>query len=210
MPAPNPDTVARLAELTPGAHYVPTIDAGEFPWVPFGEGWEIPILFHYDGTGPFDWTMTIGVVEGRPRCISFECRGVPVAPEALHAFPLGRKVEEAALLSARPVDEVPRRMVRWESLEEARRERAGVERQLRRRGASRGRPVTDALLAEVARIYRDNVSTGKPSKAVAKQLRYSDASARRLVSQARDRGLLGPARQGRVGEHERKEGESGA
>jgi hypothetical protein len=206
------DTLARLALELPGARVVPTIDekgnqVGTV-WLPYGPGLEIPPLFQYEGSGPFDWTILVAVVDGRPQCIALECHGRPLTPEALHRFPLGRMVEEAALMSARPVDEIPRRKITWENIEEARRAQTRALKHFRSRRRIGGR-VTDERLAEIARVYRENVATGKPSKAVAKRFNYSDSRARRLVAMARERDLLGPAERGRAGEYKQKGDDDG-
>src|SRR5262245_15309959 len=123
MSAETEDTVGRLVAETPGAHWVPTeLSDGSIvasPWVPYGPGFEIPLSIEYGGTGPFEWSVLIGVIDGRPQCIRFECdnAGRPVTPEALHRFPLGRMIEEAVLISSRPVDEVPRSYKRWDTVE---------------------------------------------------------------------------------------------
>jgi hypothetical protein len=218
MAAPSRDTVERVVAETPGARFVPTeTDEGmiEAPWVPYGPGFEIPLYFEYEGDGPFDWKLTVLVIEGRPQCIQLEFGATdptrPITPERLHRFQLGRFLKEATLMMSAPADEIPRRYRRWSSIEEARAARATVERQYRkRRPTVEGKRVlTDEFLTEVAEIYRQNVATGAPSKAVAEHFHYTRESARRVVSEARLRGLLGPARPGRVGERSNKEGTDG-
>jgi hypothetical protein len=177
----------------------------ELPWVPYGPGFEIPLYFVYSGSGPFDWQLLAVVKDGRPRCFYFECRSPdeqPVTPEALHSFPLGRLLDEGTLMASRPEDEVPRRAQAWANPAEVREARAIVLAHHRRRpGPAQRRALTDEFLAEVAEVYRQHVSTGTPSKAVAEHFQYSQESARRVVREARRRGFLGPARRGRVGEH---------
>jgi hypothetical protein len=192
-----------MVKQTPGAHWVETdlADGTTAPsaWVPYGTGFEIPLYFEYEGSGPFKWKLSAVVVEGRARCVRFECQG-DVSPENLHRFPLGRYLEEATLMASRPEDEIPRKAKAWSSPEQARAARAAVAEQHHKRTAT-PRRLTDDLLAEVAEVYRQNVSTGKPSKAVAEHFKYTTTSARRVVREARRRGLLGPARPGRGGEH---------
>jgi hypothetical protein len=210
----DPDTAVRLAELLPDVRWRPSIteEGGEVqtPWVPYGPGLEIPVMFDYGGEGPFNWQIRIAVFEGQPRCIAMKCdanESGPITPEALHRFPLGRMVEEATLMSARPVDEIPRRKITWENPEEARRQQAAAAAQFRSR--RRGRNVaTDEFLEEVARVYRENVAKGKPSKAVADHFKYPPSSARRLVRLARDRGFLGDAQRGKAGEFHQQEEDS--
>jgi len=177
----------------------------ELPWIPYGPGFEIPLYFVYSGSGPFDWQFLAVVVEGRPRCVYFECRaredGDPIAAAEFHGFPLGRMLEEGTLMASRPEAEVPRRAEAWTNVEEVRAARASVRAHHRRRpGRQQRRVLTDEFLAQVAEVYRQNTSTTQPSKAVAEHFKYTPSSARRLVREARLRGLLGPARPGRAGE----------
>jgi len=223
MPAPKPDTAAKLKLVaeTPGAHWVPTEQSDGSvvlgAWVPYGPGFEIPLGGTYEGGpsfgsgGPFDWRLSYGVIDGRPQCIGLECSnaGGPVTPEALHRFPLGRLLEEVVLMASRPVDEVPRSFTRWESIEQVRAEREAVAAHHRRRPNGHRKKITDELLAEVAAVYRQNVGTGKPSQAVALHFHYTPASARRVIRQARQRGFLGPAHPGRGGERLQKEADNG-
>jgi hypothetical protein len=206
------DTLARLALELPGARVVPTIDEKGnrlgTVWVPYGPGLEIPPLFSYGGTGPFDWTIAVAVIDGRPQCIALECHGQPLTPEALHRFPLGRMVEEATLMSARPVDEIPRRKITWANIDEARRAQAEALKRFRSQ-RRQGRRMTDDFLREVADVYRQHVATRKPSKAVAEHFHYQPESARRVVREARLRGFLGPAHPGRGGERTKKGDDDG-
>jgi hypothetical protein len=216
------DTVRRLAKQTPDARWVPT-DFGpprnqalasgvvDFPWVPYGEGFEIPLFFQYQGSGPFEWTLTVLVVENRPQCVLLNCWDPdmrhPIRPESLRDLPLGRLIREAALMASRPVDESPHSFERWSSIDEVLAARRAVAKELRKRpnGHRRSR-LTDEFLAEVAKTYRANVSNGQPSKAVAERFGYTDTSARRVVREARRRGHLGPAQPGRGGERRKEEG----
>jgi hypothetical protein len=204
------DTLAKFAADTPGARLVPTqVDEDgsvvETWWVPYGPAFEIPLRFSYDGSGPFDWRMNLLVIEGRPRCVQLIFDTVDfrrtITAEGLHRFSLGRFIEEATLMASRPTDEVQHTFKRWNSPDEARAARAEVLRQHRRRenGKARHR-LNDEFLAQVAAVYREHVTTGSPSKAVAEHFNYSLTSARRVVREARLRGFLGPARLGRGGE----------
>jgi hypothetical protein len=203
----------RAIEEVPGARYVASEASdgtvGEFVWVPYGPGFEIPVFGEYSGTGPFEWALTFAVVDGRPRCLEVRCLsrpgGPPITPEALHRFPLGQKLEEAVLMASRPVDEVPRRAARWKNIEEVRAQRADVAAHHRRSGNGRRKKITDEFLAEVAQVYRQNVATGKPAQAVAEYCHYTSTSARRVIAQARQRGFLGPALPGRAGEQLKEE-----
>lgn len=214
MTAPKLDTVRQLAAQIPDARWVPMEDdegrVFDFPWVPYGPGFEIPLLFDYEGHGLFDWTMRVLVIEGRPQCVALECSTLDpqlaVTPEALHRFPLGRFIEEATLMSSRPVDEVPHTFKRWKDPDEVRAARSAVAAHHRKRPNGHQRQaLTDEFLAEVADVYRQHVAEGKPSKAVAEHFYYTNSSARRVVREARLRGFLGPARPGRGGEQAKEE-----
>ena len=217
MTAPNPDTLKRLVDETPGARWVaselPDGTVGEGAWVPYGPGFEIPLYIEYEGERPLNWRVRIGVIDGRPQCLDFSCdnAGAPVTPEILHRFPLGRMIEEAVLLASRPADEIPRSYKRWDSVEQARDARAAVARHYRKRPGNgrRQRVLTDDFLREVAVVYREHVATGKPSKAVEEHFHYRPASARRVVREARLRGFLGPAHAGRGGEQTKKGDDDG-
>jgi hypothetical protein len=149
--------------------------------------------------------IEIAVIEGRPRCIRLECWTVDplktVTPEEVHRFPLGRLIEEATLMASRPVDEVPHGFKRWADVDEVREARASVVAHHRKRPTGGRHRLSDEHLAEVAEVYRQHVTTGKPSKAVAEHFHYTPTSARRVVRAARSRGFLGAARAGRGGEH---------
>ena len=99
-----------MVKQTPGAHWVETDlgdgTTGRTAWAPYGAGFEIPLYFEYEASEPFDWRLSALVVDGRARCIRFECQG-DVSPENLHRFPLGRYLEEATLMASRPEDEIP-------------------------------------------------------------------------------------------------------
>ena len=124
-----------------------------------------------------------------------------VSPEALHRFPLGRHLEEAALMASRPEEEVPRKMKAWSSLDGARKARAAVAEHHSSTPKERHR-LTDYLLAEVAQVYRENVALrpANPRRPSPRTSTTRPPSARRVVREARLRGLLGPARPRRGGE----------
>jgi hypothetical protein len=184
------------------ARLVPTIDsegnvAGKWWWVPYGEGWEVPVLFEYGGGGPFEWTIWIQIVDGGAVCAGLRAwteDGTPIRAEDLRRLPLGRLVQEGVLVASRPADETPKRYILWPNVEEARRQREQVletHRRVTRNPREHG-SVTPELLQEVARIYRSELAGGAPTAAVAGQLNYSRASAGRLVMRARKEGFLPP------------------
>jgi hypothetical protein len=75
-------------------------------------------------------------------------------------------------------------------------EAAREAREARTRGKAK---ITDALLREVARVYRANIDSG-PTKAVAKHFGREHRTATLYVKRARERGFLGPAIKGKAGE----------
>jgi len=64
----------------------------------------------------------------------------------------------------------------------------------------RPRKLTDAVLAEVAALYRQHAASGKPAEVIARRFQVSTRSARVYVAKCRERRLLGPAVAGRAGE----------
>ncbi len=185
--------------VDPSARGLPSLDtAGQLQgygwWVPFGEGWEIPAGFEYSGSGPFDWAIWIHVVDGKPECVALTGRGTakPITADSLRRLPLGRLVQEGVLLASRPWDEIPKRYGLWPNTDAVKRERVKVAKRYARlkRSPREHGEVSDVLLEDVARIYRENLATGAPTKAVASELNYSRASAGRLVGLARRSGLL--------------------
>ena len=196
-----------MLEMLPGARRgLMVLDdgtEGEMVFVPFGEGLEIPVYFQSSGREPFEWTLHIAVDEtGRPVCMRFEARWV--TPEQLHRFPLGSEIRKAVLRVARPLGQ--HGPIIKKDAKQVRR----VAAELRKRPNGHARhQLTDEFLQGVARVYRAHVATGKPSKAVGEHFGYTPASARRVVREARHRGFLGPAQQGRIGEHHEEGGDDG-
>lgn len=192
-------------------------------WVPYGEGWEVPAFINYtSGDGPFDWEILVGIIEGRPQCLQFECwmtGGVPISAEMLHSLPLGRLVEEAVLMSSRPADEVPHRLIRWENEEALRRERAAVAKRFRgqrRKRLSKAEANRDrlGLLREVADIYRRHENDPKASLRTWEVLNeagrpYSREYVRRLIFDARSEGLLPAAKSRAPSRRQPKENSDG-
>jgi hypothetical protein len=185
-------------EVASNARLLPTVGkdgAGEFWWVPFGEGWEIPAGFEYSGHGPYEWAIWIHVIEGKAECVALRCvstEGRPITAESLRRLPLGRLVQAGVLIASRPEDEIPKKFVLWPSLEDAKRARAEVATTYRRakRNPRERASISDDLLRDVARIYRSELAGGRPTASVAEQLHYSRASAGRLVMKARENGFL--------------------
>ena len=65
--------------------------------------------------------------------------------------------------------------------------------------ASRKVKITDALLREVASVYRANVND-RPTEAVAEHFGRQHRTATQYIKRARERGFLGPAIKGKAGE----------
>jgi hypothetical protein len=154
------------------------------------------------GERPFEWWVLVNVIDGKPECVEFRCavspehakQGKTISAEALRRLPLGRLVEEAVLMVARPIEEIPRQARTWKNLDEARAVHAEAAKQYRRakRSPHRHVDVTDELLEDVASVYRANLAKGRPTAAVAEELHYSRSRAGSLVMQARQRGFLPP------------------
>jgi hypothetical protein len=184
--------------VDPNVRVLPTLTndvLGLESWVPYGEGWEIPAGFEYNGHGPFDWSIWVQVIDGKAECLAVRAWAAgerPITAEGFRRLPLGRLLHQAVLVVSRPADEIPKRNEPWESVEAARRARTEVTATHKRskRSPRDRRPITDETLREVADIYRVNLTGGAPTRAVAETLNYSRASAGRLVMEARRRGLL--------------------
>lgn len=58
--------------------------------------------------------------------------------------------------------------------------------------AQNRRKITDSILEEVARVYRDNRDSGAPTKAVADYLHLAPSTASLYVKRARQAGALDP------------------
>ena len=181
-----------------GAYLVPTLlpeGEGLSYWLPFGAGWEIPVAFEYYGSGLFDWSIWIHVLDGVAECVDLRCSGAdgqPVTATALRQLPIARLVQQGVLLASRPAEEIPRQRVMWKTVEEAQEKRDAVAKHHGRvkRNPHQKDQVTDELLEEVATIYRAELAGGRPTARVAETLHYSRSSAGRLVMEARNRGLL--------------------
>jgi hypothetical protein len=167
-------------------------------WVSYGEDWEIPAGFEYVSRDPADVTLWIHVVEGVAECLAIKhTADRPITASALRRLSIPGLVEEGVLMAARSWDEIPKRRILWPSFEEAKRahtETATAHRRAARLPGERAH-ITPELLKEVATIYRANLASGAPTKAVADALYYSRASAGRLVMKAREGGFLPPTEQ---------------
>lgn len=153
--------------------------------------------------------------EGDPQpawTISFELReGVPVCTEVVvSANPGGREVRSTDLRSIRLEDYLEgtfvnvamRRWVDEEGVTHLQRDFGSWRDTVRQvRGARRDarRKVTDELLEEVAKVYRDNIDSS-PTQAVSDRLGVAERTARLYVRRARDAGFLGEAPRGKAGE----------
>lgn len=171
------------------------------PYVPYGVACAIPYTFAYDGSGPFDWSMTVQVTEGRPRCVELRFKATMnryLLAQSLRDFPFGAMLEEAVMMTAVELDADgrPGKLIgRGESKEAAAKFLARVEREHRRqsRGQRRAGRVTPETLRRTAEIYVANLASGRPVEAVAADLRVSRATAGRYVGRSRDAGFLSAA-----------------
>ena len=191
--SPPPTENARLLETEiPGG--APAGQVAYSWWVPYGDGLEIPPAFTYNGEAPWGtWEIVVAVLGGKPECVSVQCNATEgnwIGAESFRRMPLGRLVEDAALMAARPADEGPKKLRSWANPEEARREQAAAAARYRRvkRRPRQHIDVTDERLEEVARVYRASLPTGRPTAAVGKALGYSRSRAAALVMRARKRG----------------------
>jgi hypothetical protein len=146
------------------------------------------------GRGP-DIELTFEVRNGR-----HECRGARVSSPDDAA----REVTASDLAGVRIDDTLEMAMeyiFRGSTGDEASEIARGVEarRAARDARASRKVKITDALLREVASVYRANVN-GKPTEAVASHFGRQHRTATQYIQKARERGFLGAAIKGKAGE----------
>jgi hypothetical protein len=115
----------------------------------------------------------------------------------------GREVRSSDLCGVRIDDalEMAMRVIFYSGDDEDTEIARGVEaeREVRKARAARKVKITDALLREVARVYKANVSH-KPTEAVATHFDRQHRTAALYVKRARERGFLGPAIKGKAGE----------
>jgi len=150
-------------------------------------------------------TLVVNAHEGRVVCESVTVHqrdnGPPVTGSSLRAVVVDGYVQlviGAPAVVMKPIERteesVTYRLLSGEELADV----AG-------RGARR---TADETLPAVVQVYRqalmdaDPRVRSSPTATVARRLNYSRGHAARLVSQARTRGLLGPARRGRAGERQ--------
>ena len=152
-------------------------------------------------------SISIGIVDGRPGCVSIHCTTHALTGSLLRQIPLASLVREAALTSTVRVltaDEgffgaryVEGGLGFGQLMNDLRSELEAVE------GNARRRVINRAFLGEVASIYREAMAVGAPPAKVV-QFRLGPTTpenARRWISQARREGLLGPSLgKGRAGE----------
>ena len=162
------------------------------------DGQRVPRQFTY-AERPDDKRLPMYLIE----CAHNE-EGVPIV-EAVHVVfrpPEGREVRSSDLRNLRPLEDViEEAWVRirrpWqevgdlstEDLQSVMAARTEDRRALRGLRAQTRRKITPQLLAEVATIYRENLATGTPTKAVAEHFGVASATASLYVKRARDAGL---------------------
>jgi hypothetical protein len=205
---PTSDQLALIrAEEEAGRLLVLETEGGLDLYVPYGEGRAVPLSFRYDGCEPFPWTISVQFTNGQPRCTRLILDapvGGYISAEAAR-IPLGRLLEEAVLLSAIEVDDEGKPIGlqfrhRVSSVGEARKLHAKVQREHRRRarGTRRVGRVTDDDLREVAKVYRENLGSGRPALAVEEYFKKTSrpkarSTIGRWIEMAREHGYLGQA-----------------
>lgn len=166
---------------------------------------EVPEVFgcrlsDFTGGGP-EVEITWQVVDGSPVCRDVHLRAVDTGREVQRSDMAGVRLEDLlertvkALMwtagAARHLDPG-----KWLPVPQVERE---VVRAVQRARSSRKPRITNAVLAEVAAVYRGNVSD-MPTRAVAEHLGVQPRTARLYVRRARDANLLGAAIKGKAGE----------
>lgn len=173
-------------------------------YVPYGEGWAVPLTFDYVGAEPLPWQIVIQIVNGQARCTSLSLVAPPgqyIAAEQTRV-PLGRLVEEALLMVAIEIDAEGKPLSgpigeRVTSVAEARKLHERIEREHRRRARGKrvvGRLDDDARLREVGRVYCEGMATGRPTLAVEKHFKpVSRSTVSRWVRAAKEAGYIPPS-----------------
>jgi transposase len=143
--------------------------------------------------------LSLVVVDGVPQCRRVEITatdgGREVRPSDVHSLHLEHVLEQIYRKVALAVHDGSGLDPSWSGTfgDEGIREVV--------RSARKGRPrkMTSALLAEVATVYRQHV-TSTPTAEIARRFEVSDRTARLYVQRARQAGLLGGSIPGRAGE----------
>lgn len=146
--------------------------------------------------------LEIEVLNGVPVCQAIHVRrmaGPSLSGTELRRVPLTDVIERACRdVALRLVEVLPDGSAAWEPPQgDAVLERAVARDVIK---ARQRRKITDALLRDVARIYREQLESGQPTQEVAAAYGVSKAQAARYVRQARDRGFLGATTQGKAGD----------
>jgi len=152
----------------------------------------------------FDVEMTIAIEGGRIVCEKFtasrKAGGPPVRNVELREVPIAALLE----LAAKRVTTVEGRGDYFAQPEDDGGDAGGrADRVIKSlRPSKRTRADKEAVLQDVARIYREAIAVGDsaPRRAIAEKLDYTVGYAAKLVTQARERGFLGPASPGKAGE----------
>ncbi len=193
-------------------NYLPLPDPVSY--VDLAEGVQVPerLLAEVRDSGlPAVLEIEVAVIDGAVACQMVALRsldgGPPITRELLRDLPVGRL---ASVLMANRALISDFSSSAWGDLDQSRVFLvAGAdapddvyESVLKQTAPRPRRRITDALLAKVAKVYRDQVDEGAPTRAVAKEFMVSHSTAARYVAQARERGLLGRTTAGLAGESE--------
>jgi hypothetical protein len=147
------------------------------------------------GEIPFDLTIHVSVIHGRPICRAVEVRqragGPQVGRAALAKIPVDRIVRDA--VASHAMSPTPGNAPRFRPTTGA--QRGDLEQRLRPRRGRKADPARRReLIQTVADMYLELIAQGepRPKPVIAKQLQYSTAHIGTLLRAARDQGLVGP------------------
>jgi Family of unknown function (DUF6214) len=204
--------------LVPRKRRDPEIENAEEPeeepetvtMVPIGEGRYVPQFFTFGiQDEPYRADLFIEVRNREAICTFIALRltdpdGAPIRKEDLRAVPLGEwiKVAVAGTAVSREAEPTTIPLGATKSTEiMAAMSRQDVDALFAGLQAGDRKRITDDVLQEVARVYREAVAAGEPpTVAVQRHMGRSRSTAGRLVMQARQRGFLGRARARMAGE----------
>jgi hypothetical protein len=154
---------------------------------------------------PYVLRLTVAVVHGKPVCIGLAAEmrrdGMPVTRRGLNSLPVDRLVRTIAANSAVATGSGPGYVTY--DFPAGPDQVAAARREIEPRRGRRAHPDEHLrLLRKVVDAYRDLIRAGcrKPKPFIATELCISQSYVRRLLTEARQIGMLGPAIPGRAGE----------
>jgi hypothetical protein len=152
--------------------------------------------------GPWVLVFHLALAEDQvPRCVGVDLRSFSIAKDGKSVTPVGESLQQLTAQVWRDVA-IQSEMIAAMDAHLRKQMAPFVSKKTRDRSARRAGPKVfwdEAALRSVALVYRANLGTGSPTKAVAETFDVSPSMAAKLVSRARKAGLLGKTSKGRAG-----------